>query len=141
MKSIKIIFLSILLVLGSSTFAQGLKLKMPTPSLECKSFNWENGAGVPVEIEFQYYVSAKSSQAVDLTKKQLENVVINTLARSKNSCKNKLSYIPKQMLIISGDNAGYNVVISMWSSSADGIKGERKAFFVLDADGNITSQF
>ena len=82
MKSIKIILVSMLMIIGLSSFAQELTLKMPTSTIECTSFNWKNGEGVYVEVEFQYYVK-DDEVAVKLTEKQFSEAVMNVMIKSK----------------------------------------------------------
>ena len=141
MKSIQTTILSALLLICSSSFAQELTLKMPTSTIECTSFNWKNGEGVYVEVEFQYYVK-DDEVAVKLTEKQFSEAVMNVMIKSKFTCKNKISFVPKQLMIMSNkEKTGYTMISTMWANNSYGSKGEHKAYFSLDLDGNITSQF
>jgi hypothetical protein len=141
MKLIKITLLSALLLICSSTFAQELKLKMPTATKECTSFNWKNGEGVYVAVEFQYYIK-DDEVAVKLTDKQFSEAVMSTMIKSKFTCKNKISFVPRQMMIMSDkEKIGYTIIVTMWAYNSYGAKSEHKANFTLDSIGNITSQF
>ena len=141
MKSIKITLLSALLLLCSSTFAQALKLKMPTATIECTSFNWKNGEGVYGEVAFKYYVKDAEID-VKLTDRQFEEAIMNVLIKSKFTCTNKLSFAPRELVVTSNrDPAGYTVTSTMWADNSYGAKSEHKVYFTLDLEGNITSQF
>tara|TARA_B100000963_G_C22257278_1_gene506900 strand:+ start:67 stop:474 length:408 start_codon:yes stop_codon:yes gene_type:complete len=134
----KNLILTLLILCSTHIYAQDLKLKMPTPTEDCKTFNWKNGEDVYVEVEFKYLISEENKLSDDAFRTSL----IQTLTNAKYRCKNKLSFVPKRVtMMYSKDRSKYNVVIKFWASNSYGVKDELTAYYTIDKEGNVIDEF
>ena len=136
MRTINTILLSSFLMLSSIIFAQDLKLKLPTASIECKTFNWKNGEGTYVAVEFEYFIKEENK----LSDEGFKNAVMQTMVKAKFRAKNKLTFEPKKLTMMYSKEK-YSVIVKFWAANAYGVKGESTAYFTVDKDGNVTDEF
>ena len=135
MKTIKTILLSSFLILSSIVFAQDLKLKMPTASIECKTFNWKNGEGTYVPVKFEYFIEEENKLSDD----GFQYAVMNAMTKAKFRAKNKLTFVPQKLTMMYSSEK-YSVIVKFWAANAYGVKDELTAYYTVDKDGNVTSE-
>ena len=111
MQIIKTILLSSFLILSSLAFTQDLTLKMPTASVECKTFNWKNGERTYVPVKFEYFIKEENK----LSDNGFKYAVMNSMTKAKFRAKNKLTFIPKKLTMMYSKEK-YTVIVKFWAS-------------------------
>jgi len=136
MKKINIL-LAIVMIIGLSLQSISQD-KLTIPTKDSTSFYWKNGKEEIVKVSF-----IANSEVFDIMSEGcFSNCVISILSDAKFNLKNKRSYIPIKVAIISDEKGGVMSSVEYVGTNSYGAELETETMYIINPEnGNILKEF
>lgn len=110
--------------------------EMNVPDFNDKTFKWKDGYDKIVTVNFSNLLPGDKT----MDEKLFQSIVMNSMVKAKYNLKNKLSYVPRKLLIMQNED-GYIVSVEYLGKNAYGAESELKSMFVYNTSGELISSF
>ena len=114
----------------TNTFAQNDK-EMTIPTSSSTEFNWKDGYGKIVKVDFSYLITDTVSQ------KTLRPIIMTIMVQSQYLLKNKLSYVPRKLTLVQAEDKSFSGIVTILGKNSYGAESETTAYYSFDLEGNV----
>lgn len=104
------------------------------PTIDAKTFYFEDGYKKQVKVKLTN-LTVNTTNEID--NNTLENIAYKSLYGAKHKIKNKLTYVPKELTILSKDGGGYNTSVTFRGKNSMGVEFELKGYWVFNDKGEL----
>mgnify|MGYP006995653101 CR=1 FL=1 len=110
----------------SSQKNEGISVPLKTDT----SFNWKDGYGKIVKVQFENYLKG------DIDNEVFKKLIMELMVKSEYSLKNKLSFVPIRLTLM-GKNNDFSAISVIRGVNSYGAESELKIYYKFDKEGTI----
>lgn len=130
MQKIKIFFLLLALTGATSILAQSKHIALITK--KSKVFEFKNGYGKKVDVQFVNYLDEKIDIEV------IRKVAMSVMVKSKFKLKNRTSYVPLKLTLITSEDTGENnAIVEYLGKNSYGTESKSNSYFSFSKSGDV----
>lgn len=110
--------------------------KINIPDFTADTFNWKDGYDKIVTVNFMNVMPGDKT----MDKEIFDEIFTQSMVKAKYSLKNKLSFVPRELVIMKKDDK-YTTKVTYLGKNAYGAESELSTIFVFDLKGNFEKSF
>ncbi len=113
-----------------STTSSQKNERISVPLKTDTSFNWKDGYGKIVKVQFENYLKG------DIDNEVFKKLIMELMVKSEYSLKNKLSFVPIRLTLM-GKNNDFSAISVIRGVNSYGAESELKIYYKFDKEGTI----